>query len=97
MNFSLFAQTSQAGTSQTFIMIGIAAVFFWWMIYRPEQKRRKEQEDMRNNLKVGDEVVAMAIFGIVDKIEEQTLILKMVDGSKIKVMKASISEIIAQS
>lgn len=92
---SVFAQDGSAagGATQTFIMFGIAIVFFYFILWRPEQKRRKEAEQMRNSLKKGDRVTAMGIVGRVDKINEQTVILKMVDGAKIEMMKAAITDV----
>ena len=78
---------------QTFVMIGLAILFFYFILWRPEKKRRKALEELRTNMKPGDRVTAMGIVGTVDKIEEQTVILKMVDGSKIEVLKGAISEI----
>lgn len=78
---------------QTFIMIGIALVFFYFILWRPEQKRRKAGEAMRSSLKKGDRVTAMGIVGRVDKINDQTVILKMIDGAKIEMLKAAITEV----
>lgn len=78
---------------QTFIMIGIALVFFYLILWRPEKKRRKKMEQQRNNLSKGDRVTAMGIVGTVFAIKETTLILKMVDGAKIEVLKAAISDV----
>jgi preprotein translocase subunit YajC len=93
----IFAQdataSSQGGLSQTLIMIGIALVFFYFILWRPEQKRRKAGEAMRSSLKKGDRVTAMGILGTVDKIQEQTVILEMVDKTKIEVLKAAITEV----
>jgi len=86
-------QSVQGGMSQTLIMIGIALVFFYFILWRPEQKRRKAGEAMRNSLKKGDKVTAMGIIGKIDKIQEQTVILKMVDGAKIEVLKAAITDV----
>lgn len=82
-----------AGLSQTLVMIAIALVFFYFILWRPEQKRRKESEKMRNSLKKGDRVTAMGIVGKIDKIQEQTVILKMVDGSKIEMLKMAITDV----
>lgn len=92
----LFAQDGAApsgGMTQTLLMIAIALIFFYFILWRPEQKRRKASEQMRNSLKKGDKVTAMGIVGKVDKIQEQTVILTMVDGSKIEVIKAAISDV----
>ncbi|HSX13704.1 MAG TPA: preprotein translocase subunit YajC [Chlamydiales bacterium] len=94
---TFFAQTTTAnesgGLMQTFIMIALALVFFYFILWRPEQKRRKASEKMRGSLKKGDRVTAMGIVGKIDRIQEQTIILKNVDGSKIEILKAAISDV----
>lgn len=78
---------------QTITMIVIALVFFYFILWRPEQKRRKAMEEQRTAMKKGDRVTAMGIVGTVSKILEHTVILRMVDGSKIEVLKAAISDV----
>lgn len=78
---------------QTLIMIGIALMFFYFILWRPEQKRRKAIEKQRNSLQKGDRVTAMGIVGTVAKIQEKTVILKMVDGAKIEVLKGAITDV----
>jgi preprotein translocase subunit YajC len=87
------SQGGGGGLTQTFIMIGIALVFFYFILWRPEQKRRKAAEQMRGSLKKGDRVTAMGIIGKVDRILEQTIVLKMIDGSKIEILKAAITDV----
>jgi preprotein translocase subunit YajC len=87
------APNAQGGLTQTFLMIGIALVFFYFILWRPEQKRRKAAEQMRTSLKKGDKVTAMGIVGKIDQIKEQTIILKNIDGSKIEILKAAITEV----
>lgn len=98
---AIFAQdaapTPGGGLTQTLIMIGIALVFFYFILWRPEQKRRKAADQMRNSLKKGDRVTAMGIIGKIDKINEQTVILKMVDGAKIEMIKAAITDVQAST
>ncbi len=83
----------EGGVSQTLIMIAIALVFFYFILWRPEQKRRKTMEKQRGSMKTGDKVTAMGIVGTVAKVQEQTVILKMVDGAKIEVLKAAITDV----
>ena len=94
---AIFAQDAApspgGGLTQTLIMIGIALVFFYFILWRPEQKRRKAADQMRSSLKKGDRVTAMGIVGQVDKIQEHTVILKMVDGAKIEMVKNAITEV----
>ena len=82
------------GLWQTLTMVAIALIFFYFILWRPEQKRRKAMEEQRNSLKKGDKVTAMGIVGTVIRIEDQTVILKMYDGSKIQFLKGAINEII---
>lgn len=86
----------QSSFWQTLIMIGIAIVFFYFILWRPEQKRRKAMEQKRSAMKKGDKITAMGIVGTIDRIKEQTVIVKMVDGSKIEFLKAAISEVKAK-
>ena len=94
---AMFAQDAASapsgGLSQTLIMIGIALVFFYFILWRPEQKRRKAADQMRGSLKKGDRVTAMGIVGKVEKINEQTVILKMVEGAKIEILKGAITDV----
>ena len=83
----------QGSFYQTLIMIGIAIVFFYFILWRPEQKRRKAMEEKRSSMKKGDRITAMGIVGTIDRIKEQTVIVKMVDGAKIEFLKAAISEV----
>jgi preprotein translocase subunit YajC len=85
----------QGSFYQTLIMIAIAIVFFYFILWRPEQKRRKAMESKRSGMKKGDKVTAMGIVGTIDTIKEQSVVLKMIDGSKIEMLKAAITEVIA--
>ena len=87
------AVRSQGSFYQTLIMIGIAIVFFYFILWRPEQKRRKAMEQKRGSMKKGDRVTAMGIVGTIDRVKEQTVIVKMVDGAKIEFLKAAITEV----
>lgn len=93
----LFAQDAtpapQSSMVSTLVMLAIAMMFFYFILWRPEQKRRKAAEQMRSVLKKGDRVTAMGIIGIVSRVQEQTVILKMVEGAKIEVVKAAITDV----
>jgi preprotein translocase subunit YajC len=78
---------------QTLMMIGVALLFFYFILWRPEQKRRKAMEKQRSALKKGDRVTAMGIIGHVSRINDNSVILKMVDGAKIEILKAAITDV----
>ncbi len=85
------------GFIQTLVMIAIAVVFFYFILWRPEQKRRKVIETQRNQLKKGDRVAAMGILGTVVRVGDQTVILKMYDGTKLEFYKAAITEVLPET
>ncbi len=87
------APSASGGMMQTFMMIALAMLFFYFILWRPEQKRRKASEQMRTSLKKGDRVTAMGIIGVVTKVQEHSVILRMVEGAKIEVLKAAITDV----
>lgn len=85
------------GQWMSLVMLAVAFVFIYLILWRPEQKRRKAAEEQRNALKKGDRVTAVGIVGTVLRVQEQTVILKMYDGSKIEVLKAAINDVVSGS
>ncbi len=81
---------------QTILIIGLGIIFFYVILWRPEQKRRKAALKLRESMKVGDKVTAMGIIGIVDRVQESTVIVKMFDGAKVEFLKAAISDVHAE-
>ncbi len=81
------------GLAPTLAMIAVGLVLFYFILWRPEQKRRKAAEELRTSLKKGDKVTAMGIVGTVFKVQDQTVILRMVDGAKIEVLKGAITDV----
>ncbi|MCB1084863.1 MAG: preprotein translocase subunit YajC [Chlamydiia bacterium] len=95
---TLFAEEAapaarQQSMWQTLMMIGIALLFFYMILWRPEQKRRKKMKQQRESMRKGDRITAMGIVGTLVRVEQETVILKMVDGAKIEVLKAAISDV----
>jgi preprotein translocase subunit YajC len=83
----------RGGGPNMLIMVGMALVFFYFILWRPEQKRRKLVEKQRSSMKIGDRVTAMGIVGVLDSIQENTVILKMRDGSKIEMLKNCVTDV----
>ena len=48
------------------ILLAVTVGMFYFMMIRPENKRKKEAEQMRSNLKVGDEITT--IGGVTGKV-----------------------------
>ncbi|MES2199379.1 MAG: preprotein translocase subunit YajC [Chlamydiota bacterium] len=90
-------QGKEGGLSQTLMILGMALVFFYFILWRPEQKRRKQVEKQRGSMKIGDRVTAMGIVGTLSQIQDSTVVLKMIDGSKIEMLKNCITDVQSSS
>ena len=76
LNF-LDATASGANLSSTIIMLVIMVAVFYFMLIRPEKKRKKEAEDLRNSIKVGDEITTIGgIVGVVVSIKDDKFIVE---------------------
>ena len=60
----------------TLIMIIILIAVFYLFMIRPESKRKKQQEEMRSNLRKGDQITTIGVVGRVVKIEDNTIIIE---------------------
>ncbi|MDQ3536750.1 MAG: preprotein translocase subunit YajC [Bacteroidota bacterium] len=77
---------------QVLLFGGIAIVFYFFMI-RPQQKKAKDQKSFLESIKKGDQVVTIGgLHGRVFSIEDDTLILEIDRGTKIKFEKTAISQ-----
>ena len=76
------------------MMVGLLVVMYFFMI-RPQKKQEKEQNAMRNNLAVGDEVTTIGgIIGKVVSIKEETCVIETThERTKIRILKSAISRV----
>ena len=59
------------------IMLVPMILIFYFMLIRPENKRKKEAEQMRNELKVGDEIITIGgICGKVVHIKDDKFVIE---------------------
>ncbi len=82
---------SGQGWSSMIMIIAIIAIFYFFMI-APQQKKQKKINAFRDSLKNGDKVVTIGgIYGRVREIKDNTIILEVADGVRIKFDKSAIS------
>ncbi|MEL7431855.1 MAG: preprotein translocase subunit YajC [Chlamydiota bacterium] len=84
---------SPSGFLQMIFLMLAMFVFFYLILYRPERKRRRLLEEMRSKMKPGDKVTAMGILGTVDTLKEKTVVIKMIDGSKIEFLSVAVTSV----
>jgi len=87
---------AQGGGTQGFggmvFPILIFVLIFYFMIIRPQNKRKKEQDTMINAISRGDQIITYSgIFGTVREIREDSFMLEIAEGIKIRILKTSIS------
>ena len=72
-----------------FLVVIFAAMYF--LMIRPRQKQQKAQDQMMKELRVGDKVImAGGIYGQIERLAEDTVILRIESGATMKVARSSI-------
>lgn len=82
------AETTSGGLVGLLPMIVIYGLLFfalWFFMIRPQKKKQKEEQKMRENLQIGDEVITIGgIHGRVISLKEETFVIESLsDHSKL--------------
>lgn len=79
------------------IMLVIFLFLMYLLLIRPQKKREKKIEDMRSNIKVGDEVVTIGgICGKIVKTKENTLVIQVgTDKTKFEITRWAVSSVVS--
>lgn len=76
------------------VMMGLMIVMFYFLLIRPQQRQRKEQAARIAALQTGDKVVTTAgIHGIVHHVKDQTVVVKVAEGTMIEFDKPAIAAV----
>jgi preprotein translocase subunit YajC len=93
-NGSTSSTSSWDSTWPMLAFLAVIFVFFWFVMIRPQRKRQREHQNMMEGLNKGDRVItAGGIYGSIDSISEDSVVLKMEGGQTIRVARGSISVI----
>ena len=88
------AGTAAAGSSASMILMFVVliAVFYFFMI-RPENKRKKEAQQMRDSLKVGDNITTIGgIIGDIVSIKDDSIVIETTtDRVRVEFAKFAVS------
>ena len=76
------------------MLAAMIAVFYFFM-YRPQKKQEKESTDMRNNLKVGDEVTTIGgVIGKIVSIKDETVTIETSnERNKIRILRSAVRNV----
>ena len=75
------------------IMIVAMVAIMYFLLIRPENKKKKAAEEMRNSLKVGDEITTIGgIVGTICAVKDKTIVLETgADRVRVEFTKWAIS------
>ncbi|MFJ8262290.1 preprotein translocase subunit YajC [Rummeliibacillus sp. NPDC094406] len=75
-------------------MIVIFALMYF-MLIRPAQKQRKNTQNMQSNLARGNKIVTIGgLHGVIEAIDDASVLIKAEDGSKLRFERAAIGKVV---
>jgi preprotein translocase subunit YajC len=87
--------TSDQGSSSIWPMIGFLVVIFalfYFVMIRPQRKRQRAQQQMMQGLQKGDNVItAGGIFGKIESLSDDSVVIKIESGGTIRVARGSVA------
>jgi len=86
------APAGAMGGFGSMIPILLMLPIFYFFLIRPQKKQQQAHREMINGLSKGDEVVTSSgIYGEIFAIDDKTIILKIADKVKIKIVKSYVA------
>lgn len=82
-----------AGQSSFLIIMLVMLVFMYFVMIRPQKKRQKQEQEMRNSVEIGDEIITIGgISGRVVTVKEDSLVIETgADKTKMKIERWAIN------
>jgi preprotein translocase subunit YajC len=88
------AEGEEGGGFDWTIIIFLVLIFaiFYFLLIRPQRKRQKQQQELMEALKRGDRVItAGGIYGVVESVSEDNVVIKVESGATMRVAKSSVA------
>ena len=90
----ILAQTDDTGFGweATIIWFAAIAAFFYFFVVRPNRRRRDAHKNLMDALAVGDDVRTVGgIYGKVRDLDEESAVIEVEDGSRLRIARGAIS------
>ncbi len=72
--------------------LGVLGLVFYFFMIRPQRRRQQEHNELMSQLKQGDSVItAGGIYGRVESVAQDSVVLKIESGATMRVTKSSIA------
>lgn len=86
---------AQPSAFVSFVPIIAIFLIFYFLVIRPQQKQVADQKKMLESLKKGDRVLTNGgIYATVAAIQGEDLVIKIAEGVKITIARASVSKLL---
>ena len=73
------------------IMLVLLVGMFYFFLVRPMRQREKKHDEMVSDLEKGDQVItAGGMYGVVEKIDDNSIVLRVESGAMIRVTKGGV-------
>jgi preprotein translocase subunit YajC len=83
-----------AGFTQFLVPLGLMFGIMYFLVIMPQQRQRKKMQEMLAALKNGDKIITNGgIYGTINGIDGDTVILKVADQVKIRVARSAIAQV----
>jgi preprotein translocase subunit YajC len=85
---------STQGNSSWMMIVFLVLIFalFYFLMIRPQRKRQKEHQELVGQLQKGDRVVtAGGIYGVIESISEDSVLIKVESGATMRVARGSVA------
>jgi preprotein translocase subunit YajC len=83
-----------AALGSPLVMMVVVMGIFYVMLILPQQRQRKKLQEMLGALKAGDKVITNGgIYGTINGLDGETVILKIADQVKIRVARSAITQV----
>lgn len=86
-------EPAEGQTNWTTTIIFVVLIFgiFYFLLIRPQRKRQKQHQELMQELKNGDRVItAGGIYGRIESLSEDSVVLKMESGTTIRIARGSV-------
>jgi preprotein translocase subunit YajC len=91
---TMFQAGGAAGFSSFLIPLGLMFGIMYFMVIMPQQRQRKKMQVMLSALKNGDKIITSGgIYGTINGIDGETVILKVADQVKIRIARSAITQV----
>ena len=90
------AETSAPAWVGPLFYVVIFAAIFYFLILRPQRTRASRHRELMRSLEVGDEIrTAGGIYGFVRELDEESAVIEVEDGSRLRIARGAIATKIA--